>query len=72
MAQINRVDWMMIGVFAAGFFSAGVVWSFGVAFIRSKSGNLLGQRFVKGISIASEIIFLYFSIKVFMDGLELG
>ncbi|MCR8644392.1 LysE family translocator [Paenibacillus sp. N1-5-1-14] len=70
IAQINMVDRLTMGAFVVGFFVAGLVWSFAVAWISSKSGNLLGQKFVRGISVASAIIFLYFSVKVFMDGLD--
>jgi L-lysine exporter family protein LysE/ArgO len=55
-------------VFAAGFFSAGLLWSFGAAWISSVSGSSAGPQLVRALSFCSALLFLYFAAKVFWDG----
>ncbi|TMV42654.1 lysine transporter LysE [Paenibacillus mesophilus] len=55
-------------VFAAGFFSAGLLWSLGAAWISSISGSYAGPKLVRALSFCSALLFLYFAAKVFWDG----
>ncbi|MUT64649.1 LysE family translocator [Paenibacillus sp. NEAU-GSW1] len=56
--------------FIIGFFTAGLVWSFGVALISAWSGKMMSQAIVKWLSYASAVLFFYFAVKVFMNGLH--
>jgi L-lysine exporter family protein LysE/ArgO len=55
-------------VFAAGFFSAGLLWSLGAAWVSSVSGSWAGPKLVRALSFCSALLFLYFTAKVFWDG----
>jgi len=57
-----------LAVFLSGFFTASIVWSFGMALLSATSGRKLGPTFVRGISVLSAILFLYFAVDVFLDG----
>ncbi len=59
---------LALGVFLAGFFSASMLWSFGMALLASTSGKRLGPSFVRAISLASAALFLYFAVDVFLEG----
>jgi L-lysine exporter family protein LysE/ArgO len=54
--------------FLAGFFCAGIAWSFGMALLAATSGKKLGPTFVRAISLASAALFLYFAVDVFLEG----
>lgn len=53
--------------FFAGFFVAGVLFSVVIAYIASQ-GRRLGPTWVRGLALASAALFLYFAIKVFVEG----
>ena len=59
---------MMLFSFMLGFFFAGLLWSFVIAFISSQTGGLIASKYIRGISLASALLFLYFAIKVFLEG----
>ncbi|MFC5471027.1 LysE family translocator [Cohnella suwonensis] len=59
-----------IPFFVAGFFSAGLVWSFSVALISSLSGSMMKPSISRGLSLVSAAMFLYFAVKVFYQGLS--
>ncbi len=56
--------------FVAGFFAAGLAWSFGVALASSRFSAIAGPRIVRGLSLASAALFFYFALKVFWGGLQ--
>ncbi|WP_238540385.1 LysE family translocator [Paenibacillus mucilaginosus] len=55
-------------LFFLGFFVAGLVWSAFMAVISSQGAKLLGEKLTRGFSIVSAILFLFFAVKVFLDG----
>ncbi|TLS51202.1 lysine transporter LysE [Paenibacillus antri] len=59
---------LALASFLAGFFSASILWSLGMALLASTSGKRLGPTFVRAISIVSAALFLYFAVDVFLDG----
>ncbi|TFE24530.1 LysE family translocator [Cohnella luojiensis] len=58
-----------LAYFIAGFFVAGLAWSFTVAWMSSLSGAFFKKSMVKVLSFLSALLFLYFAIKVFYGGL---
>jgi L-lysine exporter family protein LysE/ArgO len=64
----SGVTGLQLVPFAAGFLVAGVVWSFalshGVAVLR----RVGGRRIVRALSLASALLFLYFAVRVFLNG----
>jgi L-lysine exporter family protein LysE/ArgO len=56
--------------FLAGFWLAGALWSAGVAYGAGALRRLLGHRLVQWLSLASAALFVFFAIKVFLDGLR--
>ena len=60
----------VLAVFAAGFASAGIVWAAAFAWGAAALWNVLGWRLVKGLSLASAALFLYFAVDVFVRGLR--
>jgi len=63
-------DGETIPYFVAGFFSAGLVWSAGVAAMSSLSGSFFKKSMVRVLSFLSALLFLYFAVKVFYGGLK--
>jgi len=59
-----------LAMFVAGFFAAGLAWSFGIALASSRFGSIAGPRIVRGLSLASAILFFYFAVRVFLGGLR--
>lgn len=57
-----------LGAFLSGFFAASIVWSLGMAALSAAGGRKLGPTFVRAVSIASALLFLYFAAEVFADG----
>ncbi|MDQ1911034.1 LysE family transporter [Paenibacillus sp. GD4] len=55
-------------LFMSGFFIAGLLWSFGISLVGTRSGQALGERFVRTLSFISALMFLYFAAHVFWDG----
>ncbi len=53
--------------FFAGFFAAGLAWSVLVAWSASR-GRRFGTRLVRGLSLASALVFAFLAVKVFLDG----
>jgi L-lysine exporter family protein LysE/ArgO len=70
VAQQSITEWQTILAFILGFFAAGLVWSLFMATVSSRTGRLLGQKFVRWISFISAVLFLYFAFKIFADGLK--
>lgn len=57
-----------LAAFVAGFFAAGLLWSFSVALISGLSGSWAGPRLARALSLCSALLFLYFAVKLFWDG----
>lgn len=57
-------------IFLSGFFIASIIWSFILAFISFKGGQIIKSKIKSIFSILSAIIFLILAIYVFMDGYE--
>jgi L-lysine exporter family protein LysE/ArgO len=70
LATFDLSDRSALLVFIAGFFTAGLLWSLGVALASSLSGAFFKEKIVRVLSFVSAILFLYFAIKVFWDGLR--
>ncbi len=54
--------------FFGGFFTASVMWSVFMAFLAAQGRRLMGPGLVRGFSLLSAAMFLYFAVKVFLDG----
>lgn len=65
---INDKNYLISFIF--GFFVAGLMWSLFLAITSSQTGRLLGKKIIRGISLISALLFLYFAIKVFIEGLR--
>jgi L-lysine exporter family protein LysE/ArgO len=67
----HRVDgprqavWLTIG-----FALATVLWSALLAFAIASSRRFLGATLVRGLSAVSALLFLYFAVRIFLDGLR--
>lgn len=70
IAANHAVDDTSLPLFFLGFFVAGLVWSFAVAIVSSQGGKLLGPRLIRGFSLISALLFLYFAAKVFWNGYQ--
>ncbi|MFN0222689.1 LysE family transporter [Paenibacillus sp. KR2-11] len=55
-------------LFFVGFFVAGLLWSAFMAVVSSQGAKLLGEKLTRGFSIVSAVLFLFFAVKVFLDG----
>jgi len=56
------------GLFLAGFFAAGLVWTMGLCGIASHGGRLLGDRLLTWSYLLSAAIFCYFAVYVITSG----
>jgi len=54
--------------FLSGFLAAGVSWSLVIAMLTGYAHRRLSSTFVRGLALASAILFCYFAIAVFMHG----
>jgi L-lysine exporter family protein LysE/ArgO len=54
--------------FFGGFFLASCLWCLAVALVCNHGGKLMGPKLVRGFSLASAALFLYFAVKVFVNG----
>ncbi|SFE99197.1 L-lysine exporter family protein LysE/ArgO [Paenibacillus catalpae] len=70
VAEVHGDSRYTIAVFIAGFFTAGLLWSLGMAFLSGRAGKALGAKFVRVISLLSALLFVYFAIRVFWSGLQ--
>jgi L-lysine exporter family protein LysE/ArgO len=61
----GQVMWLTIG-----FALATVVWSALLAFAIASSRRLLGATLVRVLSALSALLFLYFGVRIFLDGLH--
>lgn len=59
---------MSSGLFLAGFFSAGLVWSVGLCLAATHGGKLLGDKLLRYSYLASAAIFCYFAVYVIISG----
>ncbi len=59
-----------LAIFATGFATAGIAWAAAFAYGASALRRLLGARLVKGLSLMSALLFLYFAVDVFLRGLR--
>ena len=53
-----------------GFALATVLWSALLAFAIASSRRLLGATLVRALSALSALLFLYFAVRIFLDGLH--
>jgi L-lysine exporter family protein LysE/ArgO len=56
--------------FGAGFALAGIVWSAAFAYSAATLRRWMGDSLVRGLSLVSALLFLYFAGVIFMDGLR--
>jgi L-lysine exporter family protein LysE/ArgO len=54
--------------FLFGFFFAGVCWTVLIATLTGYAHRRLSSRFIRGLSLASAILFCYFAVVVFVNG----
>jgi L-lysine exporter family protein LysE/ArgO len=54
--------------FLSGFLAAGVCWTLGLATLTGYAHRRLSASFVRGLALASAILFCYFAIVVFVNG----
>lgn len=57
-------------LFFGGFFIASNMWSVVLALVCHQGGKMMGPKLMKGFSLASAGLFLYFAVKVFVNGYE--
>lgn len=55
-------------IFASGFAAAGIVWAAVFAYGAAQLRKRLGTKLVKGLSLGSSALFLYFAANVFLQG----
>ncbi len=60
----------VLAPFLAGFWVAGVLWSAAAAYGAGALRRVLGRRLVQALSLASAALFVFFAVKVFLDGLR--
>ena len=53
-----------------GFFLAGIAWSALLAYGIAGSRRLLGPTLVRAFSALSGLLFLYFALRIFLDGVR--
>ena len=56
------------GLFLAGFFCAGLLWSAGLCLAATQGGKLLGDKLLRYSYMASAAIFCYFAVYVILSG----
>ncbi len=56
--------------FFGGFFAASVVWSITLAYVCHRAGKVLGPRLKRIFSMLSAVVFLFFAVKVFLNGYQ--
>lgn len=56
--------------FAAGFAAAGIAWTAVFAFAAARL-RTFGSGLVRALSLVSALLFLYFAVRVMLDGMEL-
>jgi L-lysine exporter family protein LysE/ArgO len=54
--------------FLSGFFAAGVSWTLLIATLTGYAHRRLSSRFIRGLALASAILFCYFAVVVFVSG----
>lgn len=57
-------------LFFGGFFVASNLWTIGIGLICHHAGKMMGPKLLRGFSLASAGLFLYFAVRVFADGYE--
>ncbi|MEF3303587.1 LysE family transporter [Paenibacillus sp. GYB003] len=70
VAGMNIGEGAGLVCFVAGFFTAGLLWSFAVAIVSSLSGAWAGPGIIRALSFCSALLFMYFAAKVFWNGLQ--
>jgi L-lysine exporter family protein LysE/ArgO len=70
VAGLHLTQGTVLLAFVVGFFAAGLVWSFAVAVVSSMSGSLFGSSLIRVFSFISALLFLFFAVKVFLQGLN--
>jgi L-lysine exporter family protein LysE/ArgO len=58
------------GLFLAGFFCAGLVWTMGLCLAATQGGKLLGDKLLRYSYLASAAIFCYFAVYVILSGYQ--
>lgn len=70
IASTNTKGTYSVLLFIAGFFIASEVWSTFVAFLASRGSKYMNAKVMRGFSILSSMLFLYFAIKIFISGYQ--
>lgn len=68
IASLDIPSKMAFLLFFIGFFMAGFLWSIFLAIVSSRGGKWMGPRLIRYFSFLSALVFLFFAIKVFVDG----
>ena len=68
IASFGTHDLKTTTVFIAGFFAASVVWSGFIAIVSGVSRKWSSNRFIRIMSLVSAVLFLFLTVKIFMDG----
>ncbi len=68
IASTNTKGKTSIFLFFIGFFIASELWSTFIAFLSSRGSRNIGFKLMRSCSILSSILFLYFAIKIFIEG----
>ncbi|MEJ8552861.1 LysE family transporter [Tepidibacter sp. Z1-5] len=68
IASTNTNGKSSISLFFIGFFVASEIWSTFIAFLSSRGSRHIGLKLMRSCSVLSSILFLYFAIKIFIEG----
>lgn len=69
-ATARRYQIDTLATFFLGFFCAGVLWSFVVAYVSGQVRKIIGTQWVRLLSLVSAVLFIYFACRVFLNGLH--
>jgi L-lysine exporter family protein LysE/ArgO len=70
IASTNMDTRASLLLFFGGFFVASNLWSIGLAYLCHQGGRMMGPNLMRWFSLASAAVFLYFAVRVFMNGYE--
>lgn len=69
-ADANHQSFNRILIFCSGFFVAGCLWSFAVAYVSSRVRRFVNDTSLRVVSLCSSGLMLYFACHVFFSGLS--
>ena len=68
IASTTMTSQASLYLFFGGFFVASNLWSIALGFVCHHGGKMLGPQLTRGFSLVSAVVFMYFAVKVFLQG----